>query len=150
MTNRTHCIAWSDWASEPVVELENGVRLDTNYYYWPGAWIQNRPGMFTGSGMPMRFADLDGSLIDVYQAATQMTDESGIDYAAHIAALLDGALGSQGYYGVFTANMHTDNTAARRRRCDRGRGQGSRRAGRSRRGRCSRGSTVATARPSAA
>ena len=25
--------------------------------------------MFTGSGMPMRFADLDGSMIDVYQAA---------------------------------------------------------------------------------
>ena len=33
--------------------------------------------MFTGSGMPMRFADLDGTMIDVYQAATQMTDESG-------------------------------------------------------------------------
>ncbi len=33
--------------------------------------------MFTGSGIPMRFADLDGSLIDVYQATTQITDESG-------------------------------------------------------------------------
>jgi hypothetical protein len=108
-TNRTHCIAWSDWASEPIVELENGVRLDTNYYYWPAAFVQNRPGMFTGSGMPMRFAGTDGSLIDVYQAATQMTDESGIDYETHIRALLDGALGPQGYYGVFTANMHTDN-----------------------------------------
>ena len=107
-TNRTHCIAWSDWASEPKVELVNGVRLDLNYYYWPAAWVQNRPGMFTGSGFPMRFADADGSLIDVYQATTQLTDESGIDIAAHIAALLDGALGSDGYYGVFTANMHTD------------------------------------------
>ena len=92
-TNRTHCIAWSDWASEPIVELANGIRLDTNYYYWPADLVHDRPGMFTGSGMPMRFADLDGSLIDVYQAATQMTDESGIDYAAHIKALLDGALG---------------------------------------------------------
>ena len=55
----------------------HGIRLDTNYYYWPDAWVQNRPGFFTGSGMPMRFADLDGSLIDVYQATTQMTDESG-------------------------------------------------------------------------
>ena len=108
VTNRTHCIAWSDWASEAIVEGENGVRLDTNYYYWPGAWVQNRPGMFTGSGIPMRFADLDGSLIDVYQATTQMTDESGIDIPAHIAALLDRALGAQGYYGAFTANMHTD------------------------------------------
>jgi hypothetical protein len=107
-TNRTHCITWSDWAGEPKAELAHGVRLDTNYYYWPGAWVQDRPGMFTGSGMPMRFADLDGSLIDVYQAATQMTDESDIDVAKHIRALLDGALGAQGYYGAFTANMHTD------------------------------------------
>jgi hypothetical protein len=107
-TNRTHCIAWSDWASEPKVELANGVRLDLNYYYWPAAWVQDRPGMFTGSGFPMHFADADGSLIDVYQATTQLTDESGIDIATHIAALLDGALGSDGYYGVFAANMHTD------------------------------------------
>ena len=75
-TSRTHCIAWSDWASEPKVELSHGVRFDANYYYWPGAWVQDRPGMFTGSGFPMRFADADGSLIDVYQAATQLTDES--------------------------------------------------------------------------
>jgi len=64
-TNRTHCIAWSDWASQPKVELSKGIRLDTNYYYWPGAWINDRPGMFTGSGIPMRFADLDGTTIDV-------------------------------------------------------------------------------------
>ena len=29
-------------------------------------------------------------------------------HAANIRALLDGALGRKGYYGVFTANMHTD------------------------------------------
>jgi hypothetical protein len=108
VTNRTHCIAWSDWASQPKVELSNGIRLDTNYYYWPGSWILDRPGMFTGSGMPMRFADLDGTTIDVYQAATQMTDESDQDLALHIDTLLNNAMGSKGYYGVFTANMHTD------------------------------------------
>ena len=107
-TNRTHCIAWSDWASEPKVGREFGIRLDTNYYYWPGSWVQDRPGMFTGSGIPMRFADLDGSLIDVYQATTQITDESEMNIATHIAALLDRALGTQGYYGAFTANMHSD------------------------------------------
>jgi hypothetical protein len=107
-TSRTHCIAWSTWTGEPEAEHRHGIRLDTNYYYWPGAWLQNRPGMFTGSGIPMRFATKDGSLIDVYQAATQMTDESGIDIATHIATLLDNALGSSGYYGAFTANMHTD------------------------------------------
>ncbi len=65
--------------------------------------------MFTGSGMPMRFADLNGSMIDVYQAATQMTDESGQSYPFTIDTLLNRALGPEGYYGVFTANMHTDN-----------------------------------------
>ena len=67
--------------------------------------------MFTGSGFPMRFADTDGSLIDVYQAPTQITDELSTDWSyvgRHIAALLDGALGPEGYYGVFTTNMHTD------------------------------------------
>ena len=38
--------------------------------------MHNRPGIFTGSGFPMRFADTDGSLIDVYQAATQATDDA--------------------------------------------------------------------------
>ncbi len=108
LTNRTHCIAWSDWASEATIARAHGVRLDTNYYYWPGSWIQNRPGLFTGSGFPQRFAHADGSLIDVYQAATQLTDESEQALATHIKALIDGALGPAGYYGVFTANMHTD------------------------------------------
>ncbi|MCC6457395.1 MAG: DUF4082 domain-containing protein [Caldilineaceae bacterium] len=108
LTQRTHCIAFSDWASQPKVQLENGMRLDTNYYYWPESWIQNRPGMFTGSGMPMRFADLDGTLIDVYQATTQMTDESGQSFPFNIDTLLNRALGPEGYYGAFVANMHTD------------------------------------------
>ena len=107
-TSRTHCIAWSDWTSQAVVELEKGIRLDTNYYFWPPSWVQDRPGFMTGSGMPMRFADKTGNLIDVYQAATQLTDESGQSYPRSIDTLLDNALGSTGYYGVFTINAHTD------------------------------------------
>jgi flagellar hook capping protein FlgD len=108
-TNRDHCIVWSGWADVPKAELAHGIRFDTNYYYWPGSWVLNRPGFFTGSGFPMRFADYpDGSLIDVYQATTQLTDESGQNIATEGAALLDNAVGSAGYYGVITANMHTD------------------------------------------
>ena len=107
VSSRTHCIAWSDWASEPKLELQHGIRFDTNYYYWPESYVNNTPGMFTGSGFPMRFADEDGSLIDVYQATTQITDESGMVIDDHIKALIAGAL-DNGYYGVFTANMHTD------------------------------------------
>ena len=106
-SERTHCIAWSDWASQPTVKEQKGIRLDTNYYFWPPTWVNDRPAMFTGSGMPMRFADVDGSIFDVYQAATQMTDESGQSYPYTMDTLLDRALGAEGYYGVFTANMHT-------------------------------------------
>ena len=60
----------------------------------------------------MRFADTDGSMIDVYQATTQMTDESGQSYPATADALLDRALGSEGYYGAFVANMHTDSASS--------------------------------------
>ena len=107
-SERTHCIAWSEWATQPKIELANGIRLDTNYYYWPGSWLQDRPGMFTGSGMPMRFADLDGTMIDVYQAVTQMTDESDQSFPYTIDTLLDHAQGPEGYFGAFTANMHND------------------------------------------
>ena len=58
--------------------------------------------------MAMRFADLDGTLIDVYQATTQMTDESNQAYPATAITLLDRAIGPEGYYGAFVANMHTD------------------------------------------
>ncbi len=108
VTNRLHCIVFSDWSSQPKTELANGIRMDTNYYYWPGTWVQNRPGFMTGSGMPMRFADTDGSMIDIYQAATQMTDESGQTYPFTSNTLLDNALGPNGFYGAFVGNMHTD------------------------------------------
>jgi len=64
----------------------------------------------TGSGFPMRFADLDGSVIDVYQANTHFVNETADDqnggqggevYPDDINAVLDRALGPEGYYGVF-------------------------------------------------
>ncbi len=80
VSSRYHCLVWSDWFSQPTTELKYGIRLDTNYYYWPGSWINDRPGFMTGSGMPMRFANTNGTMIDVYQAPTVMTDESGQSY----------------------------------------------------------------------
>ena len=109
-TNRNHCVAWNSWSQVPEVESAHGIRLDTNYYFWPPSWVNDTPGLFTGSGIPMRFAKLDGTIIDCYQACTQMPDESGESFPAFCDALLDRALGPQGYYGVFTTNMHFDFT----------------------------------------
>ncbi len=107
-TNRTHCVLWSDYDSEPQILLNHGIRFDTSYYYWPPTWVNGRSGLFTGSGMPMRYADRNGNIIDVYQATTQMPDEDPWDYSPAISTLLDNALGTAGYYGAFTMNMHTD------------------------------------------
>ena len=107
-THRMHCIMWSDWSTQAQVEFAYGMRLDTSYYYWPPTWINDKPGLFTGSGMPMRVANLDGSMVDVYEAATQITDESGQTYQTHIDTLLDNAVGSAGYYAAVTINMHSD------------------------------------------
>jgi hypothetical protein len=84
------------------------MRMDANYYHYPQAWIGNKPGFMNGGGFPMRFADLDGSTIDVYQENTNMNDEAGQVYPATVNALLDNALGPNGYYGTFGTNIHTD------------------------------------------
>ncbi len=107
-THRMHCIAWSGYTVLPEVGLTYGIRLDTSYYFYPPTWVANRPGMFTGSGMAMRFAATNGNVIDAYQAVTQMTDESGQSYPYTVDTLLDRALGPEGYYGAFVANMHND------------------------------------------
>ena len=94
--------------------------MDGNYYHYPGPWIGAKPGFMNGGGFPMRFADLDGTPIDVFQQNTNMTDESTTNFQTTIDTLLDNAVGAPGYYGVFGANMHTDNAAAAsRRRSDR-------------------------------
>ena len=113
-TSRNHCIVWSNWDSVANAEVANGIRLDTNYYYWPGGWAAGRAGLMTGSGFPMRFAQTDGGLIDVYQATTELNDElTGVrapDLTTELGflnTLLNNAF-DKGYWGVFTANNHND------------------------------------------
>jgi hypothetical protein len=111
VSSRTHCVFWPDWASNAKVEAARGIRMDANYYHYPGSWIGTKNGFMNGGGFPMRFAELDGSLIDTYQANTNITDETTTAFTSAITALLDNALGPQGYYGAFGTNIHTDNSA---------------------------------------
>ncbi len=105
---RTHCVEWDDWDTQPKTKLKYGIRLDTDYYYYPTSFVLNRPGFFNGTGEIMRFGQQDGTPIDVYQATTDMTDESGMDFPMTATTLLDNAVGAPGYYAALTANMHTD------------------------------------------
>jgi hypothetical protein len=110
-TSRNHCVFWPDWVSNPKVELARGIRLDANYYHYPASWIGTKPGFINGGGFPMRFADLDGTPIDVYQQNVNLTDESTSAFTAQMNTLLDNALGPLGYYGAFGTLVHTDNPA---------------------------------------
>ena len=110
-TLRTHCVFWPGWVTSPMVSLGHDIRMDANYYHFPGSWIGSRPGFLNGGGFPMRFADTDGSIVDVYQQNTNMNDEAAQAYPATVNALLDGAVGANGYYGAFGVNIHTDNAA---------------------------------------
>lgn len=112
VTHRTHCVAWSDYASQPRIERERGIRLDTNYYFYPAPWVAGRGGHFTGSALPMRFADVDGEPIDVFQAVTQITDESGQELPRVAEEMLDAAIGPDQHVTVLTVNAHTDYPAS--------------------------------------
>ena len=76
-TNRTHCIVWSDYDTQPQVALAHGIRFDTNYYYWPARWVNDVPGCSPARACRCASRRRTARLIDVYQATTQMTDESG-------------------------------------------------------------------------
>ena len=107
--SRLHCIVWSNYSSQPKVERGWGIRYDMNYYYWPGRWIDRRSGFMTGSGLPMRFSDDEGQLIDVYQQETHLVDEVFARSFASVEALINRALGVEGYYGAFGTHIDFHN-----------------------------------------
>ncbi|MEJ5248721.1 MAG: hypothetical protein WHS90_13185 [Caldilinea sp.] len=82
-TTRTHRVLWHGWADTARVQAGYGVRMNLDYYHVGPAF--RRPdgswafGYFTGSGLPMRFVDADGRLIDNWQQNTHLVDEQLID-----------------------------------------------------------------------
>lgn len=105
-THRFHCLVWSDWLTQAKVERAHNIRLSMDYYYWPSSWINGRSGLFTGSGIPMKYADKDGTIIDIYQAPSQLVNENGLNYTADVNTLVANAVGPKGYYGIF--GVHDD------------------------------------------
>lgn len=98
-TTRYHCYVWSDWDSQPRVDLDNGIRYDLDYVTYPLSWIANKAAVITGSGMNMRLTDTTGSLIDVHQGVTNF--ENTVANSTTIGAVLDNATGANGFYGIF-------------------------------------------------
>ncbi len=120
-TVRNHWIVWNgldptgkpDFAAQARIEAGHGIRFDCNLYHYDQDSSQGHflgpPGTFTGSGLPMKFAAGDGSVLDIYGSVTQLPDEQWGRGAmfSNFKLLLDRSLDSE-IYSYINLNFHTD------------------------------------------
>jgi hypothetical protein len=79
LSTRTHKILWSGWVGTAQAQRRRGVRMNLDAYHLgpalrraDGGWAH---GHVIGSGLPLRFVDESGTLVDCYQQPTQIVDE---------------------------------------------------------------------------
>jgi hypothetical protein len=106
---RIHCYIWEGWADVPKIDQQFGIRYTMEYEWYPNSWLGSNTGSLTGSYMTMRFADLDGTLIDVYNAPTDLDYEND-PTSATVDADLAAATGQSGFYGIFGTHYDFSNT----------------------------------------
>lgn len=83
-TVRTHRVLWSGWVETARIQAMYGIRMNLDFYHVgpmfrkaDGEWVF---GYFTGSGLPMRFVDEEGRVLDIYQQLTALVDEQLIGW----------------------------------------------------------------------
>ena len=120
-TIRHHGVHWFGWVDPAKIEQPHGIRMDFNGYHVgsfidPGDGNGPRNGWMTGSGLPMKFIDQDGTILDVYQVMTEWPDDllgNGNQgrqslTSAQAIALFDKMFNQSrdGFYSAFCANFH--------------------------------------------
>ena len=112
-TVRNHWIVWVGWAEQAIIEASLGIGLDCNLYHYDrgsshGHYLGG-VGNFTGSGLPMKFANRGGRVIDIYQSLTQLPDEQWLEanFYGCFKTLVDRSLDQQAYTFI-NVNFHTD------------------------------------------
>jgi len=120
-TVRNHWIVWCgtqpngdlDFTAQAAIEAHNGIHFDCNFYHYDPQSKQGHflgpIGNFTGSGLPMKFVNARGEVLDVYQSITQLPDEQwGRGYLLdNFKVLLDRSVDHEGYTFI-NLNLHTD------------------------------------------
>lgn len=122
-TTRTHDLTWLGWAEAARLQAGYGIRMNTDYYHF-GNLLRREPGVwgyghFTGSGLPMRFADVDGRILNIYQQVTQLSDDHffelpwtssenmGVERGVEITReMIQASL--DGNYAAIAFNFHSD------------------------------------------
>jgi len=119
-TGRNHWVVWcskdslekKEFAQHAIIEEKYGVGFDCNYYIFGGNWVYpvwlGDVGHFTGSGLPMKFANTHGEIINVYQSSTQLIDETWqkANFENKGKALINRSLDEENYTYI-NANNHT-------------------------------------------
>jgi hypothetical protein len=78
-TVRTHRILWSGWVETARVQAACGIRMNMDLYHYGTAFQKTSGewsyGFTNASGLPMKFIDAQGRLLNIYQQDTQLVDE---------------------------------------------------------------------------
>ncbi len=120
-TVRNHWITWcgtdidgqQDFAAQAAIEANYGIGLDCNLYHYDRDSNQGHflgpIGNFTGSGLPMKFIDPHGQILNIYESITQLPDEQWLkgNLFSNFKVLLDRSLDNE-CYTFINVNLHTD------------------------------------------
>ena len=110
---RNHWIVWYGWSEQASIEERVGIEFDCNLYHYDrdssSPDYLGDVGGFNGSGLPMKYANRDGSILQIYQALTQLPDEQWLEkkLASNFKKLVDRSLDQEAYTFV-NVNFHTD------------------------------------------
>jgi hypothetical protein len=109
-TNTNHWFVWcgnnasgeTDFAAQAKIEENNNIGLDCNYAHYDNNSTQGHflgdvgtdQGNYTGSGLAMKFADIKGKVINVYQQLNNVYDQQYMEHKDQ-----------DGYYNAFKGLM---------------------------------------------
>lgn len=120
LTVRNHWAVWcskdslgrKQFAEQAALEEKTGLGFDCNYYQFGGNkvfpnWMGD-VGHFTGSGIPMKFAEASGRVLNIYQSNTQLPDETWLkeNIESKCKTLIDRSLDEENFTYI-NANFHT-------------------------------------------
>jgi hypothetical protein len=122
-TVRTHRVLWQGWVESARVQAAYGLRMNLDSYHIgpafrkeDGEWAY---GHFTGSGLPMKFVDAQGRILNIYQQLTQLVDEHllQVPWGGHVKMSGQAAVevsrqvlqrSLQGDFSAIAAQFHVD------------------------------------------
>ncbi|MHA4809763.1 hypothetical protein ACX0G9_16740 [Flavitalea flava] len=110
-----------DFVAQARLEANHGMELDANYAHYDNNAGQrhflgatgNGQGNYTGSGLPLRFAATDGSVLPIYQLLNNVYDQQYMEnrdqegFYQCFKGLLDRSLDKE-VYSFITAKAHND------------------------------------------